>query len=74
MGVLKLRLGDHEVVVGVHGVVLEDHLVLQLLLDDVDDEESPVVRHHHQVLLRVERDQAPLVPLRDPLDYFIRRR
>lgn len=49
-------------------VVLENHLVLQLLLDDVDDVELAILGHHHEIFVGVEGQEAPPFVLCEAFD------
>ena len=71
MRVVQLGLCNHQVIVRIHSVVLEDDFVTKLLLDDVDNENTAIIGHHDQVFFGVERDKAPLIPLGDAFDDFI---
>ena len=51
---VKLGIGYVQVVVWVDCIVLQHHLLLELLLDNVNDEKFAINRHQDQVLVRVE--------------------
>ena len=67
MSTLKLGFSDDSIITLLN-IVLENHFVLALLLDDINDEESSITRHQAEILLGVEGQEAPLVPLSDSFD------
>ena len=71
MSTLKLGFSDDSVITLLN-IVLENHFVLALLLDDINDEESSITRHQAEIFLGVEGQEAPLVPLADTINQPVR--